>query len=129
MRSGRPFELARKDHCGVKAVPALPVPPGPLVPIEHVSSDLMILFAVVRGENRTGGIVVRAKFGPGNFVAGKFGTKSEIPTNLSDYVTASIDCEWWPLFPIGLWLVAAISWMLIISWRLLDGCCYFLEAL
>ena len=37
-----------------------------------------------------------------------------------------IDREWWLLFPVGLWLVA------VISWRLLDGClagcCYFLEA-
>ena len=28
----------------------------------------------------------------------------------------SIDREWWLLFPVGLWLIAAISW------RLLDGC-------
>ena len=31
----------------------------------------------------------------------------------------SIDCEWWLLFPTGLWLVA------VICWGLLDGCSGF----
>ena len=44
---------------------------------------------------------------------GKFGTK------FPDCGTRTkIDCEWWLLFPLGLWL-------LVISWRLLDGCGHF----
>ena len=55
-----------------------------------------------------------AKFGVEKIWHQFLNTTEKLGANLPDCGTRSIDCEWWLLFPMGLWLVAVIS---ILAWH------------